>query len=65
MAQALRAEFRKLLTVRSTYLLALLIVVLSVLFTYFGTSKEPVITDNNQQTSESSQVQNNKPPEIK
>src|ERR1043166_1051158 len=39
MEAVLKAEFKKLLTVRSTYLLALLIIILSGFFTYVGTSK--------------------------
>lgn len=42
MRRVLRAEFRKLLTVRSTYFVTLLIIVLSCLFTYLGTSAEYV-----------------------
>lgn len=38
MVPALKAEFKKLLTVRSTYLLVLIALILSSLFTYFGTS---------------------------
>jgi ABC-2 type transport system permease protein len=45
MIQSLRAEFKKLLTVRSTYFLALLIIFLSGLFTYLGTSRQFVATE--------------------
>src|SRR5262249_37402976 len=40
MIGALKAEFRKLLTVRSTYFVTLVIIVLTCLFTYAATSPE-------------------------
>ncbi len=57
MVPALRSEFRKLLSVRSTYLLSLLIIVLTCLFTYFGTSSEYVNKEAPSSTPATSQSQ--------
>lgn len=68
MVPTLKAEFKKLITVRSTYLMVLLALFLSGLFTYFGTSQtvyeevaEP--TGSNLQSAGSDQQgTNNQPP---
>jgi ABC-type transport system involved in multi-copper enzyme maturation permease subunit len=52
MVPALKAEFKKLLTVRSTYILTALVVVIVGLFTYFGTSQTVIESDVKPQSAE-------------
>ena len=70
MVPTLKAEFRKLLTVRSTYIMAISAILLVSLFTYFGTSKtvyeektvEPPAAAQQQSGESERQAANDQPP---
>ncbi|HLG91283.1 MAG TPA: hypothetical protein VI336_03965 [Candidatus Saccharimonadales bacterium] len=67
MVPTLKAEFKKLLTVRSTYILAAIAIILVGLFTYFGTSRivyeeEVEPATSSQQSPQAEQRAANDPP---